>query len=376
MLPNRSLEGLRVSLLIHSFDRGGSGRVAAYLAQGFADLGMAVDLTVFAQGGDVDGIATNIAGDAVQLRFLGRLSGFRPWDLVRGLSRLVRLLRTERPDVVIACANNVALISALAFRLAGLRDRRLFLKTTNPIATSRHKGFVRWIRLLTYRIVFPWASAVWTLSAEESEEMRAAFPKFPDLFQDVANPYVTAAMFAEPAERAETANRATVISVARLTGQKRLDRLIAAFAKVQHPDARLLILGEGEERAALTEMVKRLGLEARVSMPGYVNDVAAALHDANLFVLPSDYEGLPAVVLEAMASNCPVLGTDCFPAARSLLGATEGCAIIEQTDPQSMASLIDEYLDRPRPRHLRSIAKRYSIVGGVASHANAIAAAL
>jgi hypothetical protein len=77
-----------------------------------------------------------------------------------------------------------------------------------------------------------------------------------------------------------------------------------------------------------------------------------------------------------MAANCPVLGTDCFPAARSLLGATEGCAIIEHTDPTSLAILIDDHLDRPRPRHLRAIAERYSIAGGIASHASAITVAL
>ena len=113
-----------------------------------------------------------------------------------------------------------------------------------------------------------------------------------------------------------------------------------------------------------------------MSLPGYANDVAAALHAADLFVLASDYEGLPAVVLEAMAANCPVIGTDCFPAARALLGGSEGCAIIEQTDPKSLAAQIDEHLARPRPTSLRAIAERYSIPNGIASHAEAMLAAL
>lgn len=375
MSPDTGLAGRRVSLVIHTFDRGGSGRVAAYLARGFADLGMIVDLTVFARGGEVEAVATELAGDAVSIRYLGGLSGIRPLDLLRGLPGLVRLFRQDKPDVVIACANNAALVTAAAFRLSGLKASRLFLKTTNPIATSRHKGIARAIRLFGYRIIFPWADAVWTLSPEESAEMRDAFPHFRALFRDVANPYVTPAMFAEP-EQAEPAvpQQKTVISVARLTSQKRLDRLIAAFAKVQTPGARLLILGEGEERASLTAQIEQLGLRDRVSMPGYVNDVAAALHAADLFVLPSAYEGLPAVVLESMAANCPVLGTDCFPAARTLLGKTEGCAIIEDTAPEKMASLIDEHLRRPKPDHLRAIAQRFSIAGGIESHADAIRA--
>lgn len=377
MPHDHQLAGQHVSLIIHTFDRGGSGRVAAYLARGFADLGMRVDLTVFARGGEVEQVATELAGSRVRIRYLGGLSGSRPMDFLRGLPKLVSLLKQEKPEIVIACANNSALVTSFAVRLAKLRSSRLFLKTTNPIATSRHKGIIRWIRLLGYRVVFPWVTSVWTLSPEESVEMRGTFARFPALFHDVANPYVTPAMFATAGQ---SANRATtgkiVISVARLTAQKRLERLIAAFAKVEHPDTRLLILGEGEERGALEAMIREHGLQDRVSMPGYINDVAAALHEADLFVLPSDYEGLPAVVLESMAANCPVLGTDCFPAARSLLGGTDGCAVIEKTDPVSLAAQIDDHLMRPKPQHLRAIAERFSIANGIASHADAIRAAL
>jgi glycosyltransferase involved in cell wall biosynthesis len=100
--------------------------------------------------------------------------------------------------------------------------------------------------------------------------------------------------------------------------------------------------------------------------------VTDAFHEARLFVLPSDYEGLPAVVLEAMAANCPVLCTDCFPAARTILEATEGCAIIEDTNPRALAALIDAHLAQPRPTGLRAVAERYSVENGVASHAVAL----
>jgi glycosyltransferase involved in cell wall biosynthesis len=374
MPPDEDLRGRTVSLVIHTFDRGGSGRVAAYLARGFADYGVSVDMTVFARGGAVQGLATDLAGSDIPIDYLGGLSGSRALDLVRGLPSLVRSLRSNRPDIVVACANNVALVCAIAFRLSGLRDAKLFVKTTNPIATSRHTGLVRWIRLSTYRLAFRWVSAVWTLSSQESDEMRDAFPGFASRFHDVANPYVTPAMLATPKGQPAVAAGKTVIAVARLTAQKRLERLISAFALVRRPDARLLILGEGEERTALTALVARLGLQDRVAMPGYVDDVATALHAADLFVLPSDYEGLPAVVLESMAANCPVIGTDCFPAARALLGTAEGCAIIERTDPASLAAQIEDHLLRPRPTSLRAIADRYSIVNGIASHVAALRA--
>jgi glycosyltransferase involved in cell wall biosynthesis len=374
MPDSPDVRGRKVSLVIHTFDRGGSGRVAAYLARGFADRGMVVDLTVFARGGEVEALATELAGQDIPIRYFGRSSGIRPLDLALGLRTLIRTLRTDRPDFVVSCANNVALVSAVALRLSGARGTKLFVKTTNPIATSRHKGMVRRLRRWTYGLAFRWVSAVWTLSSQESDEMRDAFPGFASLFRDVANPYVTSAMLAEPTVSAPSAGK-TVIAVARLTRQKRLERLITAFAQVRHPDTRLVILGEGEERAALSSLIATLGLQDRVSMPGYVNDVAGALHAADLFVLPSDYEGLPAVVLESMAANCPVLGTDCFPAAQHLLGQSEGCAIIDRTDPTSLAAQIDKHLLLPRPSTLRAIATRYSIPNGIESHLDALRSA-
>ena len=364
--------GPKVSLILHKFDRGGSLRVAAYLARGFTDMGMDVDLIAFTSQGEVETTIVELMGPDIPVHYLGAWDGPRPLDLVRGFGKLVRRLRARSPDIVVAAANNTALVSSMAVSRARLTRTRLFLKTTNPIASSRHTGIAKHLRRWTYRKIFPRASAVWTLSASESAEMRAAFPKHADIFHDVINPYVTPAMLAvSPVSRRSEPER-FVLAVGRLTGQKRFERLIKAFALVRDPTVHLKILGEGEQRAALTALVAELGLQDRVEMPGYVTDVAGAFHDALLLVLPSDYEGLPAVVLEAMAANCPVLCTDCFPAARAILSDAEGCEIIEHPDPATIAAMIDAHLDLPRPTRLRAVAERYSIPNGVASHAAAM----
>ena len=373
-MNDQDLRGRRIALVIHSFDRGGSGRVAGYLARGFAEGGMAVDVLVFRAGGDVEDEVTALAGSQVTIRHFGPRGGWRPLDLAFGLPGLIRILRTTRPEVVIAAANNAALVTAIARRFAGLRGARLVLKTTNPIATSRHRGLARRIRRWGYRLAFRWADAVWTLSPEESRDMAEAFPRHASLFRDVANPYVTDAMLAVSSDPLEPAHRKRVIAVARLDRQKRLERLIAAFARVRHPGAELLILGEGKERPMLESLVAELGLDGRVAMPGHVADVASALHAADLLVLTSDYEGLPAAVLEAMAANCPVLATDCFPAARSLLSGSEECGVITDTRPEPLARQIDDRLARPRPVTLRDVAQRFSIPSGIASHVEALAA--
>lgn len=370
-----NVQPVRVSFILHKFSRGGSDRVAAYLARGFTDAGMDVDMTVFHRGGEVEDILLELVGDDIPVTYLGRATRWRALDLLWGLFPLTSRLHSRAPDVVISTANNTSLATAISVRLAGLRNSKLVLKTTNPIATSRHKGLVRRLRLWTYRVIFRWTDAVWTLSADESEEMREEFPTFASLFIDVANPYVTTTMLMSPGPVDAPAGK-TIVSIARLTRQKRLDRLIAGFAHVRSPNTKLVILGEGEDRAALLAQIADLGLEGRVFMPGYVNDVAAVLHGADLFALTSDYEGFPAAILEAMAANCPVLSTASFPAARTLLGAIDGVGIIDNVDPAALGALMDRYLQRPRPKGLRSIAQHYSIANGVSSHRKALTSLL
>jgi glycosyltransferase involved in cell wall biosynthesis len=372
--PDEAGDRPRVALILHKFSRGGSDRVAAYLAKGIRDAGMRVELVVLCRGGEVENHLVNLVDD-IPIRYFDVASRSRGWDLVRTFPKLVRYLRAARLQAVISTANNTALATAFAVKAAGVANRtRLLLKTTNPIATSRHRRITKWLRRASYALIFRWTDGAWTLSADESDEMRKAFPRFGSIFREVLNPYVTPAMLAV---RQSAPRRAkTVITIARLTEQKRLDRLIAAFAEVTDPNLRLLVLGEGEKRNALEQQVAQLGLEKRILMPGYVPEVAQALHDADLFVLTSDYEGLPAAILEAMAANCPVLCTDCFPAARTLLGTAEGCSIIEDTAPKSLAAQIETALARPRPASLRALAERYSIENGVRDHIDALRSVL
>lgn len=363
-----------VTFVLHKFSRGGSDRVAAYLAKGFVEAGFRVELVVFAKGGEVEQVLLDLLGP-VPVRFLGKAGQWRAIDLLSKLPAFVDHLRRARPDVLLSTANNTSLISAVGRLLAGIRQSRLILKTTNPIATSRHRGWIRQLRLWSYRRIFRTTRAVWTLSDEESAEMCAEFPEFGYLFNAVTQPYVTDAMLRAPTGQPRF-EKPTILSIARLTKQKRLERLIEAFALVRTEGARLLILGEGEDRASLEALAHEIGVSHRVDLPGYLADVTLALHEASLFVLTSDYEGLPAAVLEAMAAGCPVLSTDCFPSARSLVGETQGCEIIADVAPAQIAEQIDRMLTRPRPTGLTDAARRYSVANGIASHVAALGRAL
>lgn len=103
-----------------------------------------------------------------------------------------------------------------------------------------------------------------------------------------------------------------IITVGRLTKQKNQKMLIEAFSEIKDlTDENLIIYGEGPERSELERIIKQKDLCNRVFLPGNVSHIEKRLASAKLFVLSSDYEGMPNALLEAMATGVPCISTDC-----------------------------------------------------------------
>ncbi|MCB9659676.1 MAG: CDP-glycerol glycerophosphotransferase family protein [Sandaracinaceae bacterium] len=122
------------------------------------------------------------------------------------------------------------------------------------------------------------------------------------------------------------------LAIGRLSPEKGHERLIHAFSRIlsTHPNARLLILGEGPSRGVLEDLVKGLGLSERVALPGLRPNPFPFLRRADLFVLPSHHEGQGLVLLEAMVLGVPIVCTD-FPPAHDVLGDSYG-EIVENSE--------------------------------------------
>lgn len=364
----------KVIFVQHTFGTGGIDRVGVFLANGFARHGYDVELIVFCRNGAAEHILRPLLSPPVRLTFLGDIGKQRTRDLIRLFPRFVARLRQARPDAIISTANNMNWPCALGRWRAGISGCRVAMKITNPIVRAQDKGLFKRLRWLGYNRAFAAADAVWPLSDAETRELAAHFPRAADHMRTVANPYVTPAMFAAGQARSAPAPVKQVIAVGRLAPQKRLDLLLQAFALIGRDEAHLTIVGDGEDRAKLETLVQTLGIADRVTMAGFQADVTPYLQGADLMVLPSVYEGLPAVVLEAMAVNCPVISTDCFPCARELLADAPGCGIIESADPAALAQLIRKHLVQDKPDTLWQRAMPYAIEAGIQSHIDALTA--
>lgn len=104
-----------------------------------------------------------------------------------------------------------------------------------------------------------------------------------------------------------------IVTTGRLNKQKNHPLLIRAFKNIseQIPDYKLIIYGEGEERYYDEMLIMELGLQEKVFLPGSINDVFNTIRTASLFVLSSDFEGMPNSLMEAMSIGIPCISTDC-----------------------------------------------------------------
>lgn len=151
------------------------------------------------------------------------------------------------------------------------------------------------------------------------------------------------------------AGQNVIVAVGRLEHQKGLDRLLPLAERWragQLADWRLLIVGDGPLRGELQRQFTKAGAAARVHFAGWRSDVPAILRACQLLTLPSRWEGMPNVVLEAMAAGLPVAATD-VEGVREILGPLSDEQVIANQDGPALAELVHRLaVDEPRRQDL------------------------
>jgi glycosyltransferase involved in cell wall biosynthesis len=142
-------------------------------------------------------------------------------------------------------------------------------------------------------------------------------------------------------------NAKLIVQIGRLAQSKRIDLLLAAVSGLlENMDVRVLLVGEGDQAQNLAVLVKSQGLERRIHFCGYRGDIAQILVAADLLALPSDKEGLPIVILEAMAMRCPIVATGVGEIPQVLRDGKDAW-IVPRNDVMALTAAIQEVLTRP-----------------------------
>lgn len=144
----------------------------------------------------------------------------------------------------------------------------------------------------------------------------------------------------------EVANRIKIVAAGRLVAQKNFKCLIEAISIVGREEVTLDIFGEGPEEANLKDCIEQLGLAGRVHLKGFASDFGSKLIEYDLLVLSSNFEGLPNVILEALASGLPVVSTNCPNGPHEILSPHDYLGMLAKVgDPESLACSICDFLN-------------------------------
>ena len=330
---------MRIVELVPSLGVGGAERIVALLALALHDAGHAVSVVALAaaQGSWIE---AELRDRGVDVHFLGKGAGFEP----RVMARLARTLRRLRPDAI---HTHLHVLKYLAPAMAGLGPRRVVHTLHNLAEKEATPADQRLQRALFRAGVEPVA-----IGDAVADSAAALYGRRPDACIPNGVPVDAfqrpAAVGARMRGELGIPPQAPVFAVVgRLNPQKNHALLLEAFS---HPDlaragAHLVVVGDGELRPEVEAQIARLGLGSRVHLLGVRRDVPDLLAAADAFVLSSDYEGNPLVVMEALAAGRAVVATavGCVP---ELVGPETGRLVPAGDAPALAAALCELAVDR------------------------------
>ncbi len=365
----------KVALMVSDFEDGGVERNFTNLALGLARLGIETWLLVgnadHSYLKDLDGTTQVLPMSGGRKEFLRDfLPRERPDILLTGKLADDYAAVEARAEVTASSAVHARLVAAVGTLLSG----RFAAHRWNPIKTLME---TRHIRTCYSRL-----DGITAISQGVADDLRRVFriqdasivvlnnPIVPEDYEArAAAPCTHPWLAGEPPDRAPASRPPVIIAVGGLRKVKDFPTLLRAFAQLEKREARLLILGEGKERTALTRLTRKLGIADRVDVHGFVADPYPYIARSRLLALSSRREGLGNAVVEAMALGTPVVVTDCSAGLRELLQGGRLGPLVPVGDPRALAHALAEQLDRnPDGNALRTATDPFRLIPAAEAH--------
>jgi glycosyltransferase involved in cell wall biosynthesis len=354
-----------VAVYLPSLDGGGAELVMLRIAVALDAAGRATDLVLARARGPYLGQVP----EAIRLVDLAAPSPVVATKTVR----FAAYLRRERPRAVLSALDVVdtALVSRALARVQTRVVLTIHTHLSSQFADRPDQGIARLRRALV-RLLYPRTDCLVAVSHGVADDAARIAGLPVDRIRVIPNPVVAGDLpdrAREPVDHPflRSGQPQVVLGVGRLVRQKDFPTLIEAFARVRsRRPARLIILGEPDPREpdeprAIEAAIGRHGLRDDVSLPGFVANPYAYMARADVFALSSIYEGLPTVLIEALAVGTTIVATDCESGPREILDRGAFGTLVPVRDPEALAEGIVAALESARdPQTLRARADRYT----------------
>jgi glycosyltransferase involved in cell wall biosynthesis len=315
----------KLLIVTHKMSGGGCERVIAQLLNCFVRDGIECVLAT-----ECGVISYYDLPEGVQHIYLSFDKTLRPKDIPRAYRKLRRLVQKEAPDVVLAMPEKVNVWTV--FFLLGCGVPVVVSERNDPHRHPENK-----IKRLLRLFLYPFAKGF----IFQTEEAARYFSKKIRSRGVVLDNPLDRSRIPQP-YRGE--RRKVVAAAGRLHDQKNFQMLIRAFARFYRKNHAysLVIYGEGPEKNALTRLASSLGVAGAVEFAGQSKKLLEEINDCAMFVLSSDYEGMPNVLIEAMACGLCCIATDCpIGGVRSLITDEENGLLIEPGDESALCRAME-----------------------------------
>lgn len=352
-----------VAILLDHFGPGGVERVACHVANGLHHRGFRVEIIALEGTGPVRALLD----PSIPLRVLWTLPGLRRRRMKAAVPAIAGYLRKSSPRLFHSPGNHTTRPAALAIALSRFRGA-FVAKITNPLLHDRKKRR-RSLRRYVYRWALRKARVILCLSPSAVNQIAEIDERLAGRTRVIPNPYISDRMLASAAFR-EPADPPVILSIGRLSQQKNHALLLKAAARLDGRPWRLRICGTGPEGPALQALARQLGIADRLELPGFVSDPVPEYLAAQVFALSSNWEGLPATLLEAVACGCPVVSTASSAGLVDLLRSIGAREAVPVEDESGLAEALREALDGKLPRVNSNTTLQYNIETACDEHAS------
>ncbi|MCB0331110.1 MAG: glycosyltransferase [Bdellovibrionales bacterium] len=361
----------KISIFLPSLRGGGAERAMILFAQGAIQAGYKVDLLLSEKSGPLE----TLVDPAVCV------ISFQQPRVARSLPALVGYLKREQPLALYSTIPHANCISILAgllsrtpFQASSKRTRIIVRESNSPVSETK-ASFSRKITHWLTPYLYPLADNIIAVSNGVRDEIGRISPR--SLRKTtVCHTPVYLPHFEELAQEAcphawlSHKSIPVYLGIGRLTPQKNFSLLLKAFTSIRrkHP-ARLIILGEGALRKKLIEQADALGIADDISLPGFALNPFPYLKRADCFVLSSDFEGMPNVLIQALTMGTKVVATDCPSGPRECLGEGNYGRLVPVGDKNALADAMEQVLnDEPNPKIAAIMKERYGVPATTAAY--------
>ena len=315
----------KIALVVYSLGMGGAEKVVSDLSFQFAKQ-HDVTLILF----DGSRMYYPYAGELIDIHCPSK-HGFlaKVFNFLDRANQLRRIFKIKRFDTIISVMEHANFPSILASRLT------IAANHCNP-----ERNFSRFDWLFA-RWLYPRAKKVVAVSREGMRIFQQHLNlKNLDCLYNPVNLYRIRQLAQE--RPAVTLDEPYIVAAGRLSPEKNFTSLLDAYAQSQARESfKLLILGEGSERATLEQHIKDKGLEQRVILPGFMRNPYPYIHKSRCLVLSSLHEGFPVILIEALGLGRPVISTDCETGPREIIVQGENGLLVPINDVAALSDALD-----------------------------------